>query len=77
MRAKKITSTCRCARAHFLYRAGILRGKTARLRSLRGGPGPPLRELTKRGAAGSVRFGGRGVEMAGDFGGKAMEWGPG
>jgi hypothetical protein len=64
-------------RARTSYIAGVLRGKTARLPSLRGGPAPRAGSLTTRGAAGSVRFGGRGVEMAGNLGGKAMKWGPG
>lgn len=67
---KKIRS-CSGARADFLYRAGILRGKIERVVSLRAGPGPRARvKADTRGVARSVGFGGRGVEMAGDLGGK-------
>jgi hypothetical protein len=62
VRQKKSNRSCRCAGAEFLYGRVSCAAKQHGL---------------SRCAAGSVGFGGRAVEMAGDLGGEAVRWGPG
>lgn len=68
MRAKKISVPFGRARTFYFARVACAaqRKRSTPLVPLRGGPGPARAPR----AGGSVSFGGRGLEMAGDFGGK-------